>query len=444
MFTTPRFIAIDDVEEDLDRLMKGLNRLGVACIPFNFRADTDSDYISPCPHIRVVFTDLHLNESGSSSDHLPHFSIIGSLLEDTIAPTGPYVLILWTRYSEQASELQAFLEDRLKNTPKPLAVKAIDKMKFLNSSDTIVNQASIEKLVEEINGLFDDQPQISALLNWEERVLGAAAETTASVFNLAAGPNRGSEVGKLLARLAVGAAGKDRILQLPEEEENEGRFQAVNEALLPILEDQIVNMRSKDEDGITWKTSFNSTDINSALTADNAAKLNTQVHFSSATGINGSDRGAVVALPNKYRNNFEQYFGLSQDEAACKQFRCRDFCMDDERFRWVLVQSQAACDYAQKQPGTLPYYLGLVLPKSSLRRDGNPPVALWSSPSYCLNDTISLLHVNVRFPVCMSCAKGVDQTPLFRLRERLINELIFRIHSYGARPGIITFRESSS
>ena len=437
--STPRIVAIDDAQEDLNGLMKGLNRLGVACIPFNFEADTE--HISPCPHIRVVFTDLHLNESGSSSDHLQHFSIIGSLLEDTIKPTGPYVLILWTRYSDQASALQEFLDERLENTPKPLTVEAIDKLEYLNPEN---DTGSIENLVARINDLFGNQPQISALLNWEERVLGAAAETTASVFNLAVGPNRGDEVGTLLARLAAGAAGKDRILQLPEEEVNEGRFQAVNEALLPILEDHIVNMRLKDEDDISWKTSFNLTDVNNALTAENAAKLNTQVHFSSATGINGSDRGVVVTLPSIYRNDFEQSFGLSQEETAFKQFRCRDFSKDDERFRWVLVQTQAACDYAQKQPGTLPYCLGLDLPISSLRRDGTPPAALWSSPSHYLYDTICVLNVNVRFPVSMSCAEGVCQTPLFRLRERLINDLIFRIHSYGARPGIITFRESSS
>ncbi len=328
----------------------------------------------------------------------------------------------------------------MKNSPKPLVVKAIDKKKYLNSKDTKINPASIENLVGEINGLFGNQPQISALLNWEERVLEAAAETTASVFNLAVGPNRGDEVGTLLARLAIEAAGKDRILQLPDENVNEGRFQAVNEALLPILADHISNMRLNDESD-SWKTAFTSSDVNKAFTAEEAAKLNTRVHFALAGGINGSDRGAVIPLPDCYSDEFEQSFGLSQEEAAKKQFRCRGFVKEDERFRWVLVQSQAACDYAQKQPGTLPYYLGLDLPEPN-KMDGNPPAALWCSPLFNLSDTVRALHVNVRFPVSMSCAKGANQTPLYRLRERLINDLIFKIHSYGARPGIISFRET--
>ena len=439
--STPRIVAIDDAQEDLNALMKGLNRLGVACIPFKFEAATDTENISPCPHIRVVFTDLHLNESGSSSDHIPHFSIIGSLLEDTIKPTGPYVLILWTRYSDQASALQKFLDERLGNTPKPLAVEAIDKMEYLKPGD---DTGSIEKLVAKINSLFGDQPQISALLNWEERVLGAAAETTASVFNLAVGPNRGDKVGALLARLAVETAGKERILQLPDENVNEGRFQAVNEALLPILADHISNLYLRNDGSIAWKTAFTSADVNKAFSAEDAAKLNTQINFALASGISGSDRGVVVALPCSYINNFEQYFGLSQEEAAKKQYHCREFVSNDSRFRWVLVQSQAACDFAQKQPGPLPYYLGLDLPVSNLRRDGKPPVALWSSPASYLNDVICVLHVNARFPVSMSCTIGANLTPLYRLRERLINDLVYKIHSYGARPGLIAFREGRS
>lgn len=434
--STPRIVAIDDAQEDLTGLMKGLNRLGVACNPINFDADTEQ--ISPCPHIRVVFTDLHLNESGSSSDHLQHFSVIGSLLEDAIKPTGPYVLILWTRYSDQASALQEFLDERLENTPKPLTVEAIDKLVYLNPED---DTGSIENLVARINDLFGNQPQISALLNWEERVLGAAAETTASVFNLAVGPNRGDEVGKLLARLAVEAAGKDRILQLPDENVNEGRFKAVNEALLPILADHISNMRLNSDDSDYWKAAFTSSDVNKAFTAEEAAKLNTRVHIASALGINGSDRGAVVLLPNSYAEEFEQFFGLSQEVAAKKQFRCREFVENDEQFSWVLVQSQAACDFAQKQPGTLPYYLGLDLPESN-KGAGTPPVALWGSPPFEFNGNVRTLHVNVRFPVSLSNIEGSCQTLLYRLREQLINDLVFKIHSYGARPGIISFRET--
>ena len=151
---------------------------------------------------------------------------------------------------------------------------------------------------------------------------------------------------------------------------NEGRFQAVNEALLPILADHMSNMCLNNVDSVAWKTAFTDSDVNKAFNAEDAAKLNTQINFAFASGISGSDRGVVVALPCLYINNFEQFFGLSQEEAAKKQYHCREFVSNDSRFKWVLVQSQAACDYAQKQPGPLPYYLGLDLPISSLRRDG--------------------------------------------------------------------------
>ena len=434
----PRILAIDDDEKDLNRLMMGLNRLGLACIPVCFQADNATDNISTHPHIRVVFTDLHLIAGGSSTEHRSHFSLIGSILEETVKPLGPYILILWTKFSDQASDLQGFLEERLQNTPKPISVVAIDKMEFLGQDD---DPETIERLVSKINGLFEEQPQICALLNWEERVLAAAAETTASVFNLAQGPNRGAEVGRLLARLAVEAAGKERILQIPEENVIEGRFRAVSEALLPILADHISVVSSVYERNDAWMTAFTRSDVNEEFTIEEAAKLNSRAHFASADGVSGSDRGSVISLPTQYSCNFEQTFGLSQECAADKQFRCNEFVVNDDRFRWVLVQSQAACDFAQQQPGPLPYYLGLELPVTN-RRSGTPPAALWRSPTFKLNGIVQALHVNVRFPVSLSDMEGSCQTPLYRLREQLISNLVFQIHSYGSRPGLISYHET--
>ena len=87
MLPTPRVVAIDDKSEHLERLTQGLNRYGTACLPIHFTGETAE--IPPCPHVRVIFADLHLIV-GTPGDHARDFSMIGSLLEDTIKPSGPY------------------------------------------------------------------------------------------------------------------------------------------------------------------------------------------------------------------------------------------------------------------------------------------------------------------------------------------------------------------
>ena len=431
MLPTPRVVAIDDKSEHLERLTQGLNRYGTACLPIHFTGETAE--IPPCPHVRVIFADLHLIV-GTPGDHARDFSMIGSLLEDTIKPSGPYFIVLWTMYPEQAGRLLVFLKDRLQDVPKPFAVQALDKNDHLDPDGSV---KSPESLVKAIRQLVAEQPQIGALLNWEERVLGAAADAVSSIMELAEsaaeGMKPGEEVGRLLASLAVAAVG--------EEHAGEDRFRAVNEGLLPILGDRIASMRSREADSELWQAALGQ--VGARLSLDEAARLNRLLHIAPSTPDgDGTERGAVIALPEEFSGEaFEKMFDLVPEEAAEKQFWRKQPQEDADPFQWVLVQTQAACDYAQTQPGPLPFHLGLRLPASVVRRE-RPPAALWRSPCFEHDGQAHFLHVNARFQVSLPGGKARQAPPLFRLREQLLNDLIYQIHGYGARPGIISFRES--
>ncbi len=417
----PRIITIDDNQEDLDELTEGINRYGAACLPFHFTGDTEN--ISSCPHARVIFADLHLNETGPGGDSAQHFSTIGSLILDTIKPSGPYLLILWTQYPEDGKSLREFLDERLPtDTPKPLDVIAIDKKVLREKTEG--NSLNIEKLVEEITNSFDRFPQITALLNWEEMVLGAAGDTVSSIFDLVGKQNRDKEVSRILAHLAVGAVGRNHV-------END-RFHAVNEALLPILTDRIASMHLKNDDRDIWQKAFDSSDIESSLSLEKAARLNRLVQIDPATD-NGARNGSVIALPEEFsKKNFEKQFGFKQQKTAEKQFFCKN---PRKKLSWVLIQCQAVCDYAQNRPGTLPYYLGLELPYP-LR---GHPKALWVSPPFEKDGSTVYLYVNARFPVSLPPKFAERKNVRYRLREQLLNDLIYHIHSHGARPGMLRF-----
>lgn len=431
MLTTPRVLAIDDDQNHLEGLARALNQYGVACLQFHFTGDTTN--IKPCPHARVIFVDLHLGK-GPVSDHSRDFGIIGGFIEETVRPSGPYFIVLWTMYPDKADALQRNLEERLKGVAKPFAVLPLDKSKHLDNDGKV---KSVKKLVETIAAIARKQPQIAALLNWEDRVLGAAADTVSSILILA-GPateaeRREEKVGRLLARLAVEAVGKEHVEQ--------DRFRAVNEALLPILADRISALRSADDANEAWKEAFSEADLGRSLSPDEAAKLNRFVHIeASIQGNSGPERGAVVPLPQSLSGDqFKGMFGLTQETVAKKQFGCKNFLRGNELFQWVLVQSQAACDYAQRQPGPLPFYLGLDIDLSNMSRD-KPPAALWTSPPFEINERMRVLRVSARFQVSLSVQLVETNSPLYRLRDQLLTDLIHHVHTYGARPGMISFR----
>ena len=175
MLPAPRIISIDDESKHLAGLTEGLNRYGAACLPIHFTADTKN--IPTCPHVRVIFADLHLS-GGPPTDYAQDFSVIGGLIEDTIKPSGPYFIILWTMYPEQADNLHDFLRQRLQGVTKPYAVMALDKSGHLDADGTLKNP---ESLVEAIRNTVSGQSSLRALLNWEDRTLDSVSATVSSI-----------------------------------------------------------------------------------------------------------------------------------------------------------------------------------------------------------------------------------------------------------------------
>lgn len=431
MLPPPRIIVIDDNKKHLSGLAEALNEHGTSCLQILFTADLTN--IRRCPHVRVIFADLHLNDSGVGVSHATHFSTIGAILENNICPSGPYVLVLWTKYADQASKLGEFIRERLQGVQKPYAVLALDKTHYIDSKDAIHD---ISTLVAAIDGLFSDQPCMGALINWEERALGAAAETIAAIHGLAGNkPDADPEIElrRVLRCLAAEGVGVKNV--------NADRFRAVNEALLPILADRIAFLRSRGGDEAVWEKALPATASSDGLTADEAGRLNGFMHIAEGTGgISGGERGAVILLPTRLaREGFEGAFALSPALAAKEEFNSGDFVDGSDQHRWMLIQAQAACDFAQKQAGPLPFFLALEVSPDA-RKAGKARGALWESPPFTLGNMLRKLNVNMRFQVSITEEDIKNERVVYRLRDQLLNDLIVRAHCYGVRPGTITFR----
>ncbi len=425
MFASPRVIAIDDNANHLTGLVNGLNRHGVACLQIHFTGDPTD--IKPCPDVRVIFADLHLG-TGAPSDHHANFSMIGGLLEDTIKPSGPYFIVLWTQFPDQASALRNFLK-RLHGVARPFDVLPLAKADHLDG-DQVKEEGA---LIREVVAFTDELPQVGALFDWESRVLGATGSTLSSLLELAStqdAAQRAEEVGRILARLGIEAVGEAHV--------ERDRFRAVNEALLPILADRIANLRSDESDDEVWRLALDVAD-SEGISLQEAARLNRMAHIADVGSSDELERGCVILLPESFREDFKSTFGIDEKDAAERQFHCRDFVPNDAHFRWVLVQVQAACDHAQIQPGPLPFYLGLDLAEIRQAKKRKAPASLWTSPAFDFEGKVRLLQVNARFPVSLPFDVARGSELCYRLREQILNDLVYSLHSHGARPGMISF-----
>ena len=430
MLGITRIVAFDDESKDLNALVRGINSVGATCLGVNFTGNIVTLKVPPCPYVRLVFVDLNL--LGGLLNHKQNFGIIEQLIKK-LEPSGPYLLVLWTENDPQVVQLQQFLDERDIGVAKPFKVSTLDKKCHMDMDGNFTDP---DGLVQAIKDLIEDTRALAALSDWEERVFSAAAETLSSVTMLGKNSKTSTEqqddTPRLLDKMAMESVGKENVAGI--------RFRAVNEALLPILSDHIAALRTQDDSNSVWSKPFSVNASKVSIKENEAAQLNWTFHIAQDISADqGAERGAVIPLPCELRGGkFEVTFGMDESLAAKNQFRYKNNETDNEQLRWVLVQAQAACDYAQRQPGPLPFYLGIEIEAS--KSDSNTaPASLWRSPNFMMDDKIQQLQVNFRFMVCLPVQAAENIEPLYRLREPLLADLIYRAHTYGARPGMISF-----
>jgi hypothetical protein len=426
---SPRLVVIDNDAKHLRGLGDCLARWGAACLQILFTGEPDG---TVCPDMRVIFADLHLNEGGGTDAGPRDFSTIGGVLS-TLAPTGPYFIVLWTNYPEHAQALKTYLDANLEGVPKPFDVVSLNKLDHLTEDGTV---RDADGLLTAVRAMVEAQPQIAALLNWEEHILVAAAATVRSIVESTAGDaDVAGKLKRLLARLAVEAVGREHV--------EKNRFGAVNEVLQAILADRIAAAASSGGDPGVWGRAFDAADVNAAFSLEDAARLNKTVHIAD-DAVQASVRGAVARLSSIAAiRPFEETFGIAAASAAEREFWCGNFAADNASFRWLLIQTQAICDFAQSKKGTLPFLLALEMPAAALRQSQLKKAyrpAVWVSPPLLLGGQVKYLCASFRFGVALApshCAVDAE----YRLRDQLITDLAYDAHTYAARPGVLGFRE---
>jgi hypothetical protein len=434
MFTSPRYIAIDDDPEELAPLVQALHDIGAPCVGVRFNP-LGLPEPSLFDGVRVLFTDLHLVQGAASANQ--HYDAIARVLETCVPDEhGPYLLVLWTSHEEERQALVERLQILLEPDKMPIALLAMGKEHFRNGA-VWDGPALQEALREHVAAI----PQIGALLSWEQDVLAAANATLALVGGLIPAADR---------TLDAYAAGMDRVLSLlattavgSRSAQDDPRG-AVSSALAPLLIDRIVNQGGRHGTADLWNRAVTFPAGGAALDENQKAAMHRMIHFAvpPAEPVARTDWGAVIPFGAAQLDDgaMQARYGVTASHLREKEFKLKASRVDAGQL--VLIRGGAACDQAQNKPGPLPMLLGLLTPTSALQTGSRSP-AVHACPEKLLmvgDPEPSTLLVSARFT---STAVAADLAawpePILRIREQLLMAILVHSATHAIRPGTLRF-----
>ena len=435
MFPGAKIIAIDDNEDELKEIVSSLRKLRLACVSYNYPDETPEDG-DEFGGIRLIFLDINLLGGASPRDDAAVYVAPISLLQRLITDTnGPYALITWS----SSKELHDGLIRRLSeigdmDNRQPFYAMHLPKADFLN------NPEALEAKVRE---MFSINPSFAALLDWEKRVSAAGESVLNVIQGLSAqfpGVTPAEKMDKLLSRLSVDAFGKKHV--------GEHRFEAANEVLMPLLTDALSSKFFTEEGTNIWDAALTQHESPHQLSVAATAGLNTSFVFEHRESLKPYRRGVVLALPAGTSDaSFEERFGASK-----KDLRGSVLKIDKPKeLSWVLVQVQAACDFAQASASPIPFLLGAIVPGDVVRKtkNGAPlklPDSVWVSPDIVSGNGLCdvIFHFEIFHTVTVSITKSVldkgEYKVLGRFKDQITSTIAHEHHSHGSRPGFVSIR----
>lgn len=457
-----KVIALDDVEDHLIKIIRGLGRAGFSVSPFFF----DDGELEDVPKrlidgVRIVFSDIHM--SNGSHDPKINGATIAKCLRQIISP-GPFVIIFWSQFPTDSTQVFNEVCARLEEAGHvaPIGYGAISKAEVLALAEN-QNSFNLSELKKKI---FEEVSKFQPLLftaAWEDKVFRASAKTTNKLFSLTSTyevTSKLKEWGKLTAFLgaqAVGGLNARKNIQ-----------SAVDQALLPLVEDHLSLMMGDDNVSADAILEY----IKENGSVKRPVKISaSQLHtgylieaIESDFNSMGSIRGVVLELASSFVNSgsFINSFGYEKSELLKREFLNNQESLTVEESALIklhVVELGAECDHVNDKVSTYRYLLAVLVPSELLnlfngegRKDRKEKGKLKFNNSSVIDagcfsikpnkdENAKDFHLLISCRCFMALAKGKSAAgvPRFRLRRALLEEVAHHYVTHARRPGVMRF-----
>ena len=454
MFRTP-IILVDDEKDQLDKLNMAFALSGLPCLPILYTSENETGID------RIIALDINLRGEQDPTDAKRLYSPIEKVLEK-LKPTGPYYLLFWSRYKDLPEQIIILLSTRSKDVvPAPIGWGFLDKTDFQDPGSSDELKRKLLEVVSEVK-IFN------LLLEWEGRTRRAASYTLSELYKIAATPHDNGwkieETRKrlitLITHIAHEAVGNKNSKTAPNH--------AVETGLLPILEDNLLDMTSADSVGRLndeWASCLsklgNPAGLES-LSEEDTSRLNSfynleelpDTYSKCKRGVFVNSAYTDLTDHQKFLKTFGAHtegFGLSDLVREEFVFKAntdeRNAVISASMYGWLEIG--AACDHAQLKNKLHRYLFGMLIPAEfqSYLYDGSRNLkdrahaGIYRSPILRYREKPYILFLSFRYQIGVHPGSDLLGVSLFRMKDHIMNEITFNWSKYSIRPGITSFRQ---
>lgn len=176
-----RIVIIDDKSEEGEPIARALWLAGLPVLFAKFDPETWMAEDAPFKNmegVRVVLLDIDLLGSSMKGSEDQLFGTAATAMETILHDNnGPYLLIAWTNYDDQASALKSYLQKRLSPSKRPILFRKLAKEDYLSGGKTEF------ELRNSVLNFIEEFPPIRALSAWEGSVQIAAGGVVSDIIN---------------------------------------------------------------------------------------------------------------------------------------------------------------------------------------------------------------------------------------------------------------------
>jgi hypothetical protein len=463
-FPSPTVVAVDDDEEELKRVRKGLEEANIPCLPVLYE-DEIKRPLTLHQGVRILFLDINLLGSQEDSPIQTKAGVLADVIKQLVS-RGPWMLIFWTNYPDEADGIMELFRDRgrFPELPLPMAYRVLDKH-FVKNAGGPSSPGAVQTLKKEIAAMLAGQP-VAAILQWERRVARAAADSLSVVYDLAVATepdNIAEAFNSVLGGIAKEALGKEAETK---------PYLAAERGLFPLLLDRIVNMPPSEEYVSLWEHVLKdgAGRLISFPRDIDRATLNSHFLIHVDDSLSKDQRGVWVecAADTDDDGYFYDMFGLRRNQLLEDFITFQGHRVDGRRIsraekrekrklcRIGLLEASAECDHAWKKLKIYRYVLCVLIPEelepfsqftnwcpvdTDYKCSGDRHEGIHPLPKVKVGDRTYLIKVNFRFALGLSPKSKRLGRPLFRLRRDVAADVSFRCSQFWTRTGILSFKE---
>lgn len=462
-----KVVIIDDKIDQVSKLMQVLSQQKV---PFTYFQDENGEDLpdSPLKNVRIVFLDLMLQADIAG---LPEKSIISTALSRLTAvigeENGPYFLFVWsTEYDRYSNALMKEINSDGFKEYKPFSVIPLAKSQL--------NKYGVEVIFKALTEAINEMDSLKIFLLWESLINNSVGEITNNLTTIIhRDGNWNQNTKNLLFRLASAYLGK-RVDENGDEAKIAGACSTLNQTLLDQIEMNISSCNLNGLSGIIERNENESLGF--------VSKINTQLHFSNQIQDNKMP-GCVYAtlrsmsihienaeeayinhiesLPAKIKDNpviIEKKGGRHKKELQLlidekkakmsafnsiisesleKEFRDVFFELIREKSIYIELNISPQCDHVQKKMKMSRLLPGILIPSEFCGKiNKNADYSYLSNFSFNYKDISYSFLFDYRYmysviPLSIKCS------PIFRIKENLLNELQVKLSSHINRLGVL-------